>query len=58
MDIRLRNDGTPVLLEINARIGGNVLSAPEILGCLIRRWRLFPGIRIQCPHSAGQGADR
>ncbi len=31
MDIRLRWDGTPVLLEINAMLGGNVLSAEEIL---------------------------
>ncbi len=39
MDIRLREDGTPVLLEINARIGGNVLSATEILDSLIKSWR-------------------
>ncbi len=38
MDIRLRSDETPVLLEINARIGGNVLSAPEILSRLIKVW--------------------
>jgi carbamoyl-phosphate synthase large subunit len=41
MDIRLREDGTPVLLEINARIGGNVLSATEILDSLIRSWRIM-----------------
>lgn len=38
MDIRLRKDRTPVLLEINARVGGNVLSAPEILDSLIKAW--------------------
>ena len=41
MDIRLREDGTPVLLEINARIGGNVLSATEILESLIKSWRIM-----------------
>ncbi|MBI5048291.1 MAG: ATP-grasp domain-containing protein [Deltaproteobacteria bacterium] len=34
-DIRLRKDGTPVLLEINARLGGNVLYAREVLDCLM-----------------------
>lgn len=38
MDIRLREDGTPVLLEINARLGGNVLSAGEILDSLLAAW--------------------
>ncbi len=41
MDIRLREDGTPVLLEINARIGGNVLSATEILDSLVKSWRIM-----------------
>lgn len=35
MDIRMKEDGTPVLLEINARIGRNVHSAPEVLDSLI-----------------------
>ncbi len=39
MDIRLRRDGTPVVLEINARLGANVLSAPEILDNLIMVWK-------------------
>jgi carbamoyl-phosphate synthase large subunit len=38
MDIRLRWDGTPVLLEINARLGENVLSAEEILEGLFMTW--------------------
>ncbi|MBI5642879.1 MAG: ATP-grasp domain-containing protein [Deltaproteobacteria bacterium] len=33
-DVRLRADGTPALLEINARLGGNVLSAVEVLDSL------------------------
>lgn len=33
-DIRLRADGTPAVLEINARLGGNSLSAPEVLDAL------------------------
>lgn len=39
MDIRLRANGEPVLLEINARAGGNILFAPEILDSLISAWR-------------------
>lgn len=35
MDIRMKEDGTPVLLEINARIGRNVHSAPDVLDSLI-----------------------
>lgn len=35
MDVRLKEDGTPVLLEINARLGGNVLSAREVLDSLV-----------------------
>jgi carbamoylphosphate synthase large subunit len=31
IDIRLRNDGVPVVLEINARLGANNRLAPEIL---------------------------
>ena len=37
-DIRFRKDGTPVLLEINARVGGNVLYAREVLDSLIISW--------------------
>lgn len=44
MDIRLRANGEPVLLEINARVGGNILFAPEILDSLIRAWN--PGICV------------
>lgn len=38
MDVRLREDGTPVLIEINARLGGNSLSAVEVLDSLIMAW--------------------
>jgi len=38
MDVRLRTDGTPVLIEINARVGGNVPAAPEILDALVDAW--------------------
>lgn len=38
MDVRLRKDGTPALIEINARVGGNVLAAPEVLDALIDAW--------------------
>jgi carbamoylphosphate synthase large subunit len=43
MDIRLRRDGTPVLLEINARLGGNSQIAHEVLDSLIRTWRETAG---------------
>ncbi|MBI2411850.1 MAG: ATP-grasp domain-containing protein [Deltaproteobacteria bacterium] len=33
-DIRFRKDGSPALLEINARLGGNSLSAVEVLDAL------------------------
>ena len=40
-DVRLRKDGTPALLEINARLGGNSLHSVEVLdslhGCFIER---------------------
>ena len=39
IDVRLRRDGTPVVLEINARLGGNVLSAPEVLEALYACWK-------------------
>ncbi|WP_394280533.1 ATP-grasp domain-containing protein [Corynebacterium sp.] len=35
MDIRLNDDGTPLLLEINARFGANSAHAPEILDALL-----------------------
>ena len=35
MDVRLREDGTPVLLEIKSRLGVNVLSAIEVLDSLL-----------------------
>lgn len=31
IDIRRRSDGTPVVLDINARFGANLVSAPEVL---------------------------
>lgn len=39
MDIRLRGDGRPVLLEVNARLGANALSAPEVLESFFEAWR-------------------
>lgn len=38
-DIRIKNDGTPALLEINARLGGNSLSAAEVLDSLMNSWK-------------------
>lgn len=39
VDVRLRRDGTPVVLEINARLGANALSAPEVLDALHAAWK-------------------
>lgn len=36
IDIRRRADGTPVVLEINARFGANSTYAPEILAAVLR----------------------
>ena len=39
LDIRLAGDGTPAVLEVNARLGANVLSASEVLDALDDAWR-------------------
>src|SRR6267378_1169730 len=39
MDIRLATDGSPAVLEVNARLGANVLSAREVLDALDDAWR-------------------
>jgi carbamoyl-phosphate synthase large subunit len=35
VDVRRRADGTPVILEINARFGANSHHAPEVLDALL-----------------------
>jgi carbamoylphosphate synthase large subunit len=40
IDIRLRADGTPVILEINARPGANVLHTPGVLQKLLEAWKI------------------
>lgn len=39
IDIRKNADGKPVLLEINARLGANCLTTPEVLDALVWMWR-------------------
>jgi carbamoylphosphate synthase large subunit len=39
MDIRLDTEGNPAVLEVNARLGANVLSAREVLDALDDAWR-------------------
>jgi D-alanine-D-alanine ligase-like ATP-grasp enzyme len=39
VDVRLRRDGSPAILEVNARLGANALSAPEVLESLLSAWR-------------------
>lgn len=35
VDVRRRTDGTPVVLEVNARVGANLAHAPEVLDALL-----------------------
>lgn len=35
IDVRRRSDGTPVVLEVNARFGANSAHAPEVLDALL-----------------------
>jgi len=39
LDVRLGADGRPAVLEVNARLGANVLSAREVLDALDDAWR-------------------
>lgn len=39
IDIRLRSDGAPAVLDVNARVGANVLAAREVLDALEEAWR-------------------
>ncbi len=39
IDARLRYNGRPAVLEINARVGGNVLSCTEVIDSLINAWK-------------------
>lgn len=39
VDVRLRRDGAPAVLEINARLGANALAAPEVLEALLAAWK-------------------
>ena len=39
IDIRLGNDGAPAVLDVNARVGANVLSAREVMDALDDAWR-------------------
>ena len=39
IDIRKKANGQPVLLEINARLGANCLTAPEVLDAVVWMWR-------------------
>lgn len=50
IDIRRRNDGSPVVLEVNARFGANSAYAPEVLDALLEdfglRQRRYPIVPI------------
>ena len=38
IDVRRLADGTPVVLEVNARFGAVSESAPELLDAVLREW--------------------
>ncbi len=38
VDVRRRADGTPLVLEVNARFGANVAHAPEVLDAVLSDW--------------------
>lgn len=38
MDIRRLEDGTPVVLEINARFGANCARVPDLMDSLLAEW--------------------
>lgn len=46
IDIRLDGEGTPRLLEINARLGANVLSAAEVIESLLAEWQEYITPRV------------
>jgi len=43
IDIRKKASGQPVILEINARLGANCLTAPEVLNALVWMWQRDSG---------------
>lgn len=58
IDIRRRSDGTPVVLEINARFGANSAYAPEVLSALLEDSGLLRGQETPCPSfSAPKGGE-
>jgi len=38
LDVRRTTDGSPVVLEVNARFGAVCAEAPELLGCVLEQW--------------------
>jgi carbamoyl-phosphate synthase large subunit len=42
VDVRRRDDGTPVVLDVNARFGANSWRAPELLGAVLACCALPP----------------
>jgi len=44
IDVRRRDDGTPVVLEINARFGANVARAPEVLEAMLASYGESAGL--------------
>lgn len=53
LDIRRMADGTPVILEVNARFGANSAHAPELVDGVLRRFRpVSPPVLAELPEQA------
>lgn len=55
IDVRRRSDGTPVVLEINARFGANIAQAPEVLDAMLASYGQSAGFthRVSGPSTPG-----
>jgi len=53
VDVRRRADGTPVVLEMNARFGANSAQAPELLDAVLASFALPSFNPASFRHSTG-----
>ncbi len=58
IDVRRRGDGTPVVLEINARFGANVARAPEVLEAMLASYGISAGLDRAARGQSGSGGSQ
>jgi carbamoylphosphate synthase large subunit len=58
IDVRRRADGTPVVLEINARFGANVARAPEVLDAMLASYGESAGLNQGVPGQSASAVGR